>query len=848
MPYESIVGSYFGNPILYSNYKKPNLIRLSFNSINSSSAVLVSTGSAYKFFSIPVEYVDSASGQKMPEDLNSLMGTVLTSFQLLTDFLGAEVTTSTYKNYLEVETKTKNMSYGPETYLEITAKQRVTPAGGDNPPQAWLLFNRPLVNSLPQPNIPVLYYEVELEIPESIKSTLVFPSLGNDNWYNIHEIKTGHGQNLSVLPSVVYHGDAGDLRLIIGLRKDTQTGLACWILQWDDGANNSNFVLEGVTSPLSGKLDRVLREGFTPGANYFLGKTIILSVYLKSPENNADRVSGITYVTATDKETGYTQVIGKFIGGELTGLFNLPYSRILFGVYSGGNVPYSAKIYNLAFSDKYAYDEAVFSEKFKYDDAMCYIPLKNSLDLQRGYGMGTFTRTTVATVFDNTGKLISIPAGVPRFEGARYVQNLLSATDTLLTQSVSISADTYTISFTGTGSIAFSGVYAGANLVGTSYNSRVSRTFSASTGTLTLTVTGAVILAQLEIGANVSEYVSKGSSNSGANYHGLGIDGIKAFSTNINGSAISPSILKGLLINHQARTNNLLWCRDLTNAAWSIGSMSVTKDQIGIDGYPSTCSKLTASSANATILQTIITASVAASSSAYVKRSVGTGRIYFTRNGSTWLDITNLINGSTFTRIKIENTSVLNPQVGFKIETSGDSIIVDYVQNETGAEVSMPMYTTSGAFTRNAETLTYPALHNLNAYDNLPKYGIFCATFESLNWTTANGSLVGSTTAGLFVSSSNSGVQAKDGTNTVNGPSGTPTGLKKLGLRYDVGTLEAFSDNTWGSVGVYDGDFGQGVASLTWLAICNGCSGYIKDVALWGTPITNQQIYDITNP
>ena len=65
-------------------------------------------------------------------------------------------------------------------------------------------------------------------------------------------------------------------------------------------------------------------------------------------------------------------------------------------------------------------------------------------------------------------------------------------------------------------------------------------------------------------------------------------------------------------------------------------------------------------------------------------------------------------------------------------------------------------------------------------------------------------------------------------------------------MRFDVGTLEAVSDNSWSSVGVYDGDFGQGGESLTWLAICTGCSGYVKDVAIWNTPITNQQVYDIT--
>ncbi len=844
MAYESIIGSYFGNPVLYSSYEKPCLARVSMDSLNLSTIVLAGTGT-YKLFSIAVEYVDAVYGQKIPESLYSFMGSISFSVTLFTDFLGAGVTVDTIKQYLEVIPITENTSYGKETYLQFTAKQRNTPAGGNDPPQAWFQGTRPLVNSLPQSNIPKLYCESEIELPESLKTSLVFPAAGNDNWFNCWEMKKGHGYNSA---GGVYGQDAGDMRISVQIRRDQQTGLLVCSVQIDDAANNGGFTLAGVTTPGGGVPVRILREVTTPDISEFFGKRCYLRVYTKDPANNADRTTGICYITITNKLTGNTKVLCKFIGGELMGIYNLPQNRWFWGIYSGGNVPYSLKLYDIKLSNEYAFDEAVFAEKFKYDDGMCYIPLRNSLNVQRGSGMGTFTRATVATVFDNTGKLITVPAGVPRFEGARYVRNLLASSDSLSTQDVTVTADTYTISFYGTGTLSFSGAYAGSNLVGTSSLVRTTRTFTATAGTLTITVSGAVNTAQLEVGVNTSEYVSKGSSSVGANYHGLGIDGIKAFSTNINGTDISSSILKGLLINHQARTNNLLWNRDLTNPAWTIGNMAVSKNQIGIDGYSSTCSLITASSSNATILQTIITAAVAASSSAYVKRSVGTGRIYFTRDGTNWTEITNLINGSTFTRIKIENTSVLNPQIGFKIETSGDAIIVDYVQNEAGVELSMPIYTTSGAATRNAETLTYPSYKNMHGYYNLPKYGIICATFESLNWATASGSLVGSSTAGLFVSSSNSGVQAKDGTNTVNGPTGTPTGTKKLGIRYDVGTLEAFSDNVWSSVGIYDGDFGQGGESLTWLAVCNGCSGYIKDISLWSIPVTNQQVYDITNP
>ena len=71
---------------------------------------------------------------------------------------------------------------------------------------------------------------------------------------------------------------------------------------------------------------------------------------------------------------------------------------------------------------------------------------------------------------------------------ARY--NLLTGTDTLSTQSVSVVAGTYVLSTSGTGSVTLSGASSGTYSAG-------SRTISCSAGTLTLTVTGSVTLADL---------------------------------------------------------------------------------------------------------------------------------------------------------------------------------------------------------------------------------------------------------------------------------------------------------------------------------------------------------------
>ena len=68
--------------------------------------------------------------------------------------------------------------------------------------------------------------------------------------------------------------------------------------------------------------------------------------------------------------------------------------------------------------------------------------------------------------------------------------NLLLATTTLATQSVTSSATNYTLAFTGAGTVTLSGTATGVLSAG-------SNTFTATAGTLTLTVSGSVTLADL---------------------------------------------------------------------------------------------------------------------------------------------------------------------------------------------------------------------------------------------------------------------------------------------------------------------------------------------------------------
>lgn len=330
----------------------------------------------------------------------------------------------------------------------------------------------------------------------------------------------------------------------------------------------------------------------------------------------------------------------------------------------------------------------------------------------------------------------------------------------------------------------------------------------------------------------VPEYVSVGVVSSP--YHGAGIDGAKYFETDWQGAPIAAANLLGFR-REAAATNNLLHSRDLSNAAWSTKTnITAAKTATGLDGIANTATTLTATAADATILQPITLASAARCASAYIKRRTGTGTVSFTQDGgSTWTDITAQINGSTWSRVQITST-MANPSVGFKISTSGDAIGVDCVQNEAGTVATSPIVTTTAAVTRNADSLTYQTAGNWS-----DTAGTAYIEVEPYQWST--GGLVGSATNGLLESASNSGATAYDGTNTANGPTGTPSGRKKLALRWTGATMDVSVGGVIGTAGTYDG--AMGLASL---GIAVNSSGYFGPVAVWNYAMTDDEFKAIT--
>jgi aryl-phospho-beta-D-glucosidase BglC (GH1 family) len=162
----------------------------------------------------------------------------------------------------------------------------------------------------------------------------------------------------------------------------------------------------------------------------------------------------------------------------------------------------------------------------------------------------------------------------------------------------------------------------------------------------------------------------------------------------------------GLLLDCGSRTNRALWNRDLANGAWTKTNGAAAKDQVGLDAVANSASSFTATSCDATCMQTITDANAQRTFSIYLKRINGRGKVDITLDGgTTWIDVTRWLTSTRYTRV-YHTMTVLNPTIGIRLRTSGDSVAVDVAQEETGGCSSSPILTTSRPVSRTADLVT----------------------------------------------------------------------------------------------------------------------------------------------
>ncbi len=230
------------------------------------------------------------------------------------------------------------------------------------------------------------------------------------------------------------------------------------------------------------------------------------NVTFTGPAANTTRISSGVYAYARDG-AGVGQVV---FGGLTTGRAYLVSVQI--AAYSGA-VPGIASTRADFFSATGASPRTFASVAGTY--TFYYLADGTNFSIRSGAvgAGGTISNVSILEVAGNHATQATAAQrptyGIVPATGRR---NLLLATTTLSTQSVTVTNAAHTLSFTGTGTVTLSGASTAGPLVGTGAGDRVSLTFTPTAGSLTLTVSGSVTLAQLELGSLVTTYQRVGTA------------------------------------------------------------------------------------------------------------------------------------------------------------------------------------------------------------------------------------------------------------------------------------------------------------------------------------------------
>lgn len=285
--------------------------------------------------------------------------------------------------------------------------------------------------------------------------------------------------------------------------------------------------------------------------------------------------------------------------------------------------------------------------------------------------------------------------------------------------------------------------------------------------------------------------------------------------------------------------------RGMDDASWVKVNTTGVKSSTGIDGVASSCTRVTATGANGTILQTLVAAASTRTYSCFIKRITGTGEIDISEDGTTWTNVTSQINSSTFTSVSI-TVSQLNAAFGLRIVTSGDAIDVDFNQFEAGTFATSPLDAAGAA--RNADVLTYPFAGNANAAVGS------CYAEISTSYTTAAATSV---VCSFSAQGSTLFLQTADASTTISCNDGTSM-VQKTGLT-DLSTGVRKRISSWGSgqsitgdgasvsTGSFDGDHGSTSIALGCVAAGNGqWFGTIKNLKIWTRQLADSQLVSLS--
>lgn len=185
------------------------------------------------------------------------------------------------------------------------------------------------------------------------------------------------------------------------------------------------------------------------------------------------------------------------------------------------------------------------------------------------------TRATDATRVNQSGLIENVLSNVPRIDytggGCPHIlaepqrTNIVFPSAVAVTQTRTVSATEYTLSFYGTGSVVLSGTHS-ATLNGTSVNNRVTLSFTPTAGSLTLTISGTVTNIQLEVGSYATSLIPTSGGTVTRNQDIFTRDGIGSLINSTEGTIFvemaalaNDSTNRYISINDGSSTNRIIF-------------------------------------------------------------------------------------------------------------------------------------------------------------------------------------------------------------------------------------------------------------------------------------------------
>lgn len=302
--------------------------------------------------------------------------------------------------------------------------------------------------------------------------------------------------------------------------------------------------------------------------------------------------------------------------------------------------------------------------------------------------------------------------------------------------------------------------------------------------------------------------------------------------------------LLGLLIEG-ARTNLALHSGDGTNAAWVKSNMTNAQTSTGPDGVALSATRLTAAAANATILQTVTSASATRAYSVWLRRITGTGNVDLTvDNGTTWTTKTLT---TSWARYDISQAAVTNPVFGIRIVTSADAVDFAASQLESAAFPSSYIPTTTVGVARTVDvcTRTFGAEYILTAGTMFAQFdlcGFASGVSQAVSWLDAGGRHLNTI--------SGTDLQIRDGTNTgTKSLAVSANTMYRAASAFDTnGMAITHSGQTVGTAS-FDGTWGAGTTTLGLGqsgATGNELFGHIRRLSYWPERKSNADLQRLT--